>query len=93
MNPAINPHDPNRVATAAVMSDTVPAYGVAGAPHAYVAPHRRISWGAVFAGALLALIKQARAKLKETKDAAALKAREAGDDAASGLSKAAILTP
>ncbi len=34
--------------------------------------------------------KQAQAKLKEAKDAAALKARQAGDAAASGLSKAAI---
>lgn len=34
--------------------------------------------------------KRAQTKFKETKDAAALKAREAGDAAASGLSKAAI---
>lgn len=35
--------------------------------------------------------KQAQAKLKETKDAAALKARQAADAAASGLSRAALL--
>ncbi len=38
----------------------------------------------------IATAKRAQAKLKEAKDAAALKARQTADDAASGLSKAAI---
>jgi hypothetical protein len=38
----------------------------------------------------IATAKEAQVKLKQAKDAAALKAREAGDAAASGLSKAAI---
>ncbi len=52
MNPTI-PTDPNRVATAVVMSDATPAYA---APAG--APRKRVSWGAVFAGALLALVTQ-----------------------------------
>ena len=39
----------------------------------------------------IATAKQAQAKLKEAKDAAALKARQIGDAAAEGLSKAALL--
>jgi len=54
MNPSTNPADPHRATTAASLtSEAVRSHTVADA-----APHKRISWGAVFAGALLALVTQ-----------------------------------
>lgn len=50
--------DPNNLERPSVVTKTTlesPAYA---APAAYAAPQRRISWGAVFAGALLALITE-----------------------------------
>jgi hypothetical protein len=52
MNPTPTPVYPGRSASDALLTDTQPIY----LPSA--APQKRISWGAVFAGALLALVTQ-----------------------------------
>ena len=51
MNPTLNPNDPNRLTTTTVLTDAAPARGLLPAA-------KRISWGAVFAGALLAIVLQ-----------------------------------
>jgi hypothetical protein len=52
MNPTPTPVYPGRPASDALLTDTQPTYLPS------VAPQKRISWGAVFAGALLALVTQ-----------------------------------
>ncbi len=56
MNPTSNSNNPNRPVTGPVVTETT----LMSPPlaHADAAPHKRISWGAVFAGALLALVTQ-----------------------------------
>ena len=56
MNPTFDPNNPNR--PAAVVTNTTLESPAHLAPAAYAAPRQRISWGAVFAGALLALITE-----------------------------------
>lgn len=63
MNPSTNPNDPNQPATTTIMTDARSAYGTttgaALAPAGGLLPAvRRISWGAVLAGALIAIVLQ-----------------------------------
>ena len=59
MNPTPNPDYPNRPVVADVSPAYPPAYATTtAATVADPKPHRRISWGAVFGGALLALVTE-----------------------------------
>lgn len=53
MTPNLTSNDPARVTSSTSLVSPAPALG-----HYDAAPHKRISWGAVFAGALLALVTQ-----------------------------------
>ena len=59
MTPYTNPGDRHGMPTA-VLPDTVPTYGftTVALPTPSAAPRQRISWDAMFAGALLALITE-----------------------------------
>ena len=61
MNPSSNPNNPAPVVVASVTSSPAPNHGTPVVVHSAAAdagPRKRISWGAVFAGALLALVTQ-----------------------------------